>query len=181
MELITAKEAVKQLKQEAGVVISQQRFGRLKQIGAFKVHRKHNSRRDWFILNEVLEGYFNYVSPRTDQQHRVRAEYYGQGESPDTMLRELTKNDIKIEEFEVPGHVAKQFKDELIHINSANWLLRDFADDVLQIIEPIHHPSIKVAYEKAYYNKDIAQGTLDMLIEDYEENTAADHTRHLQQ
>ncbi len=76
MELITAKQAVRQLKEEAGVVISQQRFGKLKQEGIFQVHRKPNSRKDWFVFKEVLEAYLANVSPKTEEQHKARSDYY---------------------------------------------------------------------------------------------------------
>ena len=170
MELIIAKEAVKQLKQSVGVVISQQRFGRLKHMGAFKVHRKDNSRRDWFLLDEVMEGYFNYVNPRTEEQHKIRTEYYSQGKSIDEMIKEFTSHDIKIEEFDVPDHVAKEFKSTLVEINTTNMVLRDFTNDLLQVIEPIHHRKIKEAYKKACFDKEIAQDTLDTFIDEYEEN-----------
>ncbi len=168
MELITAKEAVKQLKRNIGVVISEQRFGRLKQTGAFKVHRKPNSRRDWFILDEVVEGYFNYVSPRTDEQHKVRTEYYKENKSVDSIIKELTANDLKIEQFDVPKYLEDDFKNELVGVNTANWVLRDFANDLLRIIEPIHHPFIKDTLDKSYFNYEIMQDTLDTMIDEYE-------------
>ncbi len=169
MELITAKAAVRQLKSEAGVVISQQRFGKLKKRGIFKTHRKPASRKDWFIFSEVLESYFSNVMPITSEQHEICNNYYDVDGDGIRSINELTAKSFSLDDFDVPDNLSKEFTDELLSANSTNLMLRDFAIDILTIT-PYAHDEIITALEDKYYCHDVMQDVLSAMIEDAAES-----------
>ena len=159
MELITATEAVKYLKSEAGVSISLQRFGNLKKRGTFKIHRKNNSTRDWFNAFEVVETYFENIIPTTTKLHDIRTNYLGKVTIPPAKQFEM-------KDFDVPDSLSKEFENEILSANSTNLMLRDFAIKVLDMEISINHSKINTALEEKYYCDGVMLDVLDSMIED---------------
>ena len=166
--LITAKQAVKQLKEEVGVVISQQRFGKLKQLGIFKVHRKQGSRKDWFVFDEVLEAYLVNVIPKTEEQHKVRSDYYSL--KSDEAVTIPNPEHFSLDDFQLPDCIRDEFLSDIEAANSVNDSLKFFAYDILNMVSS-HNREIIAELENSYIDRKTMDEVLEAKIKDAAEDS----------
>jgi hypothetical protein len=160
MELIDAKTAVKRLQIEAGVKISEQRFGALKRKDTFKVHRKPGSRKDWFLFDEVVSGYFNFVTPRTDEQHEVHHAHSIRAKLA------LVNDHMRVENFNIPdGFSPEAAENELVAANTLNTVLLEVARDLIAALPPKHHSQIASIIAKAAFSPELMQMTFEDFAE----------------
>jgi len=74
-DFISAKECIDNFG-KMGLEITESFFSKNKKKGYFRVHKLENSKRDWFIWDEVVRSYFAFSFPKDKREKEIRERYF---------------------------------------------------------------------------------------------------------
>jgi len=122
---ISAKECKTNF-EEMGIKMSESNFSKNKKKGFFRVHRIENSKRDFFIWNEVIESYFELTYSKDIAEDKIREKFFA--EKKEREKQEILLADIDTEWYKLNNYKTLTF--EMFDIESL-WI--DAQEDLKEL------------------------------------------------